>query len=400
MSKASPAGRAAQPAAGGQGSRRWTTPRDLQRQLGRLWERGELLRPLVDGTARFPLRLALKAVRDWVAALTAQPALRIEWREVRHRVQGQQRLPDAAWVDTLDDALVWLAKRNDAARFAKIVAMTRANCPALIPWLCRRPLSAIDLAEVWPRLLAVVSWMATHPRPGIYLRQVDVPGVHTKFIEAHRSVLAEMLDLVLPDGVIASEHTGVTRFAARYGFLDKPTAIRFRLLDERIASLPGTLYPDITLDAENFSRLDLPLRQVFITENETNFLAFPPIRDALVIFGAGYGWAALARAQWLAACTLRYWGDIDTHGFAILDQLRGRFAHVASFLMDRDTLMAHEAQWGEESDPVAHDLPRLTAIERALFDELRDNRIRRHLRLEQERIGFGYVHAAVRRLEP
>ena len=33
-------------------------------------------------------------------------------------------------------------------------------------------------------------------------------------------------------------------------------------------------------------------------------------------------------------------GDIDTHGFAILDTLRARFDHVESFLMDRDTLMA------------------------------------------------------------
>ena len=67
----------------------------------------------------------------------------------------------------------------------------------------------------------------------------------------------------------------------------------------------------------------LPARRVFITENETNFLAFPPAADAMVVFGAGYGWEALARASWLHRCQLHYWGDIDTHGFAILDQLRG-----------------------------------------------------------------------------
>jgi hypothetical protein len=47
---------------------------------------------------------------------------------------------------------------------------------------------------------------------------------------------------------------------------------------------------------------------------------------------------------------------------------------------------------------VRHDLPRLAADERALFDELRDNRIRRSLRLEQERIGFQWVQAALARL--
>jgi hypothetical protein len=92
---------------------------------------------------------------------------------------------------------------------------------------------------------------------------------------------------------------------------------------------------------------------------------------------------------------LHYWDGIDTHGFAILDQLRSHFAHVESFLMDRPTLMAHKMLWGEEADQVLHDLPRLIDPERALFDDLRDNRICKNLRLEQERIGFGRVRAAL-----
>jgi hypothetical protein len=114
-----------------------------------------------------------------------------------------------------------------------------------------------------------------------------------------------------------------------------------------------------------------------------------------VIFGAGYGWDALAKANWLKQCTIHYWGDIDTHGFAILDQLRRQFAHVESFLMDRATLMAHEPLWGHEDKPITHDLPHLTRSERELFDDLRDNRIRTGLRLEQEHVGYGRVQAAV-----
>ena len=73
-------------------------------------------------------------------------------------------------------------------------------------------------------------------------------------------------------------------------------------------------------------------------------------------------WEALARAVWLHRCQLHYWGDIDTHGFAILDQLRSYFPHVASFLMDRETLLTHRLHWGEEPEP-ARRLPRLTAQE-------------------------------------
>jgi hypothetical protein len=190
----------------------------------------------------------------------------------------------------------------------------------------------------------------------------------------------------------------MSQFAARYGFLEKPTRIRFRVLDERLRLISGSAFPDITLDSDTFASLDMPVRHVFITENETNFLAFPMAGGAIVIFGAGYGWDAMAKASWLAGCAVHYWGDIDTHGFAILDQLRSRFRHVSSFLMDRDTLNAHDMHWGEEPDQVLHDLPRLSSEERALFDDLRDNRIRKNLRLEQERLGFQWVTDALSRV--
>lgn len=382
---------------------KWSTPEDLRAQLARLWARGELLRDRVTGNVRFPLRLTLRtpasadvtdrfdAVRAWAAALAAATPLRIEWQEVRHRVQGAQRLPAGAWVESLADALAWLGKRREHERFCGLLALTRQAQPALLAWIEKRPLQALELSAEWPRLLAVVAWLVDHPRPGIYLRQVDLPGVHTKFIEAHRGVLAELLDLALPADAVDSSKTGVSQFAARYGFLEKPKRIRFRVLDPAIRVLSGPTYPDLSVDAESFSRLEIAVRRVFITENETNFLAFPPLRDAIVIFGAGYGWDALARSHWLNNCAMHYWGDIDTHGFAILDQLRGYFAHVDSFLMDRKTLEAHSAVWGSEDKPLRADLHRLRPEECALYDDLRDNRIRAGLRLEQEYVGFNWL---------
>jgi hypothetical protein len=66
--------------------------------------------------------------------------------------------------------------------------------------------------------------------------------------------------------------------------------------------------------------------------------------------------------------------------------------------MDRETLMQHQAYWGEEANQVLHDLPRLTTDERMLFDDLRDNRIQDNLRLEQERVDFGWVKNRLHRL--
>ncbi len=382
----------------------WTTPADLCVQVQRLWDRGDLLRASVSDAAPWPVRLTLKSpsaadlsdcfesVRDWVRAVAGTPHVRIEWREWNHRVQGMQRLPAAVWVDTLEAALALVGKAREVQRFEALWQQTVAVQPALREWVRRRPLQALDLADRWERLLAVVAWLQAHPQPAVYLRQVDAQGVDSKFIEAHRGVLTELLDLALPPEAVDTRASGTAQFARRFGFLEKPVRIRFRLLDPAMPSLPGCHeQPDITLDATSFAALALPIDRLFITENETNFLAFPQMEKAIVVFGAGYGWDALARATCLHRCRLYYWGDIDTHGFAILDQLRGYFPHVASLLMDRETLLAHRLHWGEEPEPARHDLSRLTTDESAIYDELRFDCLQPRLRLEQERIGYDWL---------
>jgi hypothetical protein len=391
----------------------WTTPADLRAQVQKLWDKGDLLRPCVQGATMPPQRLRLTGptstelterfdeVRAWMADLrrgasvNSAPHYRIVVREFRHRVLGANAVPDEVWLDTLDDALALIGKQKDSKRFISLVHLTREQQPALLPWLEKRPLNALALADAWPRLLAVVSWLQDHPHPVIYLRQVDLSGVDSKFIEANRGVLSELLDLALAPEAIDPSATGTSQFCRRYGFKDKPLRIRFRLLDSQIALLPDACEQDIGVTQAAFEQLELPISRVFITENEVNFLAFPPLPGSLVIFGAGYGFDVLVGARWLLEREIYYWGDIDTHGFAILDQLRAHLPHVQSLLMDRATLLAHAAQWGEEPQPVSRDLPRLTVKEAALFDELRDNRLRAGLRLEQERIGFGWLQQAL-----
>ena len=192
--------------------------------------------------------------------------------------------------------------------------------------------------------------------------------------------------------------TGAAGFARRYGFLDKPERIRFRVLDPAHALFPldsdqDARRQDVTLDATTFAALDTRVSRVFVTENEINFLAFPGVEGGMVIFGAGYGFESICRAHWLSRCRLHYWGDIDTHGFAILDELRSQFGHVESFLMDRETFLAFKPLWGTERSPTDRDLPMLTAEERSLYDDLRYDRIGSNVRLEQERIGFEWVRS-------
>lgn len=387
----------------------WTTPADLRAQVSKLWDRGELLAGVAQGAGLFPKRLVLKGptsteigdrfdeVRQWSTALRGIAHCRLTMREFRHRVFGANTLPDEAWIDSFDDAIAFIGKERETARFSALLDVTRQREPRLIAWLAKRPLRALELAEVWDRLLDVCVWLDAHPRPAVYLRQMDIADVHTKFIETYRGVLAELLDCVLPEDAIDTARSGLSQFAGRYGFREKPLRIRFRVLDPRKALFqPASSEQDMTLDAGTFARLDPAVSRVFITENEINFLAFPAVEDSMVIFGAGYGFEMLTNASWLSHRRIHYWGDIDTHGFAILDQLRNQFDHVESFLMDRETLLAFQSQWDREDKQTLRDLPRLNREEAALYDDLRDNRLRDKLRLEQEKIGFGWVEGAVK----
>lgn len=387
----------------------WTTPDDIKAQVRKLWDQGLLLASLAGGEVPFPRRMAFRGpgsrdlsvcfgeVKDWIARLSEQSGLyRIEWRGVNHRVIGNNRIPAAIWVDSLEDALGLIGKRRDADRFATLVARTRELRPELIPWLAKRPLRALELEDDWTRLLAITSWLLGHPRPGVYLRQINLPGVHSKFVEAHRGVLDELLNLLLPPDAIDANFTGVGGFCRRYGFREKPERVRFRALSaEAIPALTGP-DRDVTLTGSDFAALNPPANTVFITENEINFLGFPSVSNAIVLFGAGYGFGSLADASWLKTRRIHYWGDLDTHGFAILNQLRELFPHTVSFLMDERTLLAHRPFWETELRPERGELHRLNVEEHTLYCRLRDNHWGDRVRLEQERIGFDFLTDALK----
>lgn len=394
-------------------SNAWTTPGELRERVARLWRRGVLPAALVSNEALFPQRFALKtptsaelserfdAARAWIASLQKLPHCRLELRTVKHRVLGSNTLPQAVWIDSADDALALIGKRADAKRLQTVAAALRERQPALLPWLARKPLRALDHGDDWPQLLALIDWLQMRPRPNIYLREIDAAGVDSKFIETRRALLAELLDLVLPaDTLDLDAGRGVGGFHRRYGFRDKPQRVRLRLLDAGVAPWATPLGDDISIDAARFATLAPEVRRVLVTENEINFLTLPALPHSLAVFGAGYGFEALADADWLRGCALYYWGDIDTHGFAILDQLRGTHPHARSLLMDRDTLLAHRPQWGEETRPARRTLTRLDADEQALYDDLCRDTIAPRLRLEQERIAYRRVRAALDRLQP
>jgi hypothetical protein len=391
----------------------WTKPEDIRLKLRHEWEKGRIQATILGGEAIFPLRIPLRgpstqdlsrqfpAAREWIASLAAAAkeqaglSYTLEWREIQHRQLGRNRIPVAAIIETEEDALTMIGKKRDATLLRQLATTILNEFPELGPWIVKHPHLVLRSAELWPRLLSLLGQIAQNPRPGVYLRSLNIPGIDTKFIEQHRGLLGELLDIVLLPESIDRQYTGKGGFEQRYGFKPKPVMVRFRMLDQRLC-INGL--SDLTVVNDEFAGLSLPVKRVFITENEINFLAFPECAESMVIFGSGYGFDHLTPAEWLRDKEMFYWGDIDTHGFAILDQLRSRFPTARSLLMDRDTLLSHRDFWGKEESPTNRELERLKPEEKSLYDDLRHDRLAPALRLEQERIGFARAKSAILRI--
>ena len=392
----------------------WTTPRDLQAQLERLWQRGRLLSSELLSEDFYPLRLHLKRpgskelssrfaeVRDWIRELEqgSRPVrgygYEIAWEEVNHRELGRNRVPASIFVPAAEDALRLIARTRDARRFRKLCAETVNEFPGLHDWLARRPLALLEHGHEWPRILAVLRWFRAHPRPGLYLRQLEIADVDSKFIEHRKGLLSQLLDRIMPESSLDLEATGIKGFERRFGLRAKPVTVRFRLLDSHLA-IDGLT--DLTVPVSEFAARRLSVTQVFVTENEVNGLAFPVVPDSMVIFGLGYGVDLLYEVPWLRDLPLHYWGDIDTHGFAILNRLRTVFPQARSLLMDRGTLLDHKLMWVEERKPHRGVLTHLNPDEQALYRDLQDDRLGNGVRLEQERVSYTCLKEALAALQ-
>ena len=226
-----------------------------------------------------------------------------------------------------------------------LAEQAKAECPRLVGWLERHPVQGPGAGRrLGHDLLATVRWIDERQLPGMYLRQVDVPGVDTKFIEqAQAACSTELLDLQLDPAQDRPGGPGLR------GPLRVPPQAGLRAPADRQS--PAARFTELAVRADELAAPPPGVTRAYIVENEITYLAFPLAPDAIVIFGGGYAVDVLERLDWLADLDLVYWGDLDTHGFAILNRLRRRFPHARSILMDRETLLAHRSQWVHRADP-------------------------------------------------
>lgn len=388
----------------------WTEPAAILATLRRRWGSGRYLRAHARGDRWEPVRIPIRGpesielldrfdeVRRWAAsfapgALGVRPGLTIEHRTVRGRSLGSNQVPARAVVPTFEDLCSVLGTGADVEALDALLMRTRVRLPALVPWLADHPMAALDQRAVWTKLLATVEWVLANDTGATYIRHVDVEGVDTKFIERHRRLLSHLLILALPPGRVDSSGAA-GGFARRFGFLAKPAYTRFRILDTSISLFPPGI-TELTLRTDELARAELAVRTVFVVENEMSYLVFPAMARAIVIFGSGFASGGLAGLPWLVQKEVVYWGDIDTHGFDILSRLRAHLPNVSSMLMDRRTLLAHQAHWTTEPNPTARQLKHLVPSEQFAYRDLVENRYGTAVRLEQERLPLSTLRRAL-----
>jgi hypothetical protein len=381
------------------------TPADVIAVLRKRWDTGVFLVMFARGQDWQPLGIPIRGptagelasrfadarawATQWERAGESLP--RIESKRIGGRAIGSNDIPDRLWVDTYDQLWSLLRVGPSVRRLTDLADATARSCPRLAGWLAAHPMTVLRLQDCWTQILATVRWIDDSQRAGMYLREVDVPGVDTKFIERHRGLLADLLDLQL-DGARIDTDIPRTDFVRRYGFRGKPDYVRFRL-PAASSGLGG--FTELSVRCDELTAVPAGITTVYVIENEITYLAFPLSTGMMAIFGSGYGVSALRSLNWLSSVSLSYWGDLDTHGFAILDRLRASFPSVRSMLMDRETLLAHRSQWVTEPSPARALLTRLDTGEAALYRDLSSGEFGPAVRLEQERIRFSVIETAL-----
>lgn len=369
----------------------WTRPTDIRAQVRKRWDDGSLLRayaagepfPVIEVPIRGP-RVSeiggdLGTVQDWSATLESgrhgDRHYALTYSDVGGRLIGRNQLPHRAAVSSYDQAWTLLGVTAEVRWYDEVLQLTAVE-PVVRAWVAAQPLKAVGLLAEWPQLLSAYRWLDDHRGSARYLREITAPGVDTKLVERHRGVLAALLGV----------STSPTAFLLDLGLVARPELLRLR-------AHPGTFgsLSDLTVRVDELRVAEVSVRSAVIVENEITFLSMPVPRDGMVLWGKGFEVDRSGSLPWLRSADVHYWGDLDTHGFAILNRLRAWLPQTRSFLMDRPTLLEHQERWGHESMPTRARLDRLSSEEAAVYDDLVSDRLGDRVRLEQERIDWAWA---------
>ena len=231
-------------------TRTWTRVEQLVSTLQKRWDSGRYLRAYAAGDKWAPITLPVKGpsaedlldhfdeARKWTADFerdagsggTGSERFSVDYRMLRGRNLGVNRIPARIRIDSFQQLCDLLDRTSEVRALDSLLEETRQCVPSASSWVAGHPLVALGYRDVWDKVLTTVVWITTRENCGLYLRQIDVPGVDTNIREGHRKLLDELLTAVLPPDRIDHSWSRAD-FTRRFGFLAKPGYTRFRLLD-------------------------------------------------------------------------------------------------------------------------------------------------------------------------
>lgn len=311
----------------------------------------------------------------------------IEYKEVLKKNFGKQTLPSVIKFESDVDYLRYIQKTKNFSLFKTSIKKI-LTFPELNGWIESNTKKVIKHSEIWDDLLKVCQYFHHNPFPNLYIRELPI-DVHTKFIEENKAIISELLAYIIPEYIDTQESLFEKRFHLKY---NEPL-IRLLVLDKGFAEQFFSGIDDISVKQSDFERLSIPVENVIILENKTNFsniynfLTLPHLDKTIAIFGKGFGLGSLKNAAWLKEVNIFYWGDIDAQGFQILSQLRSYFPEVVSVMMDFRTIELFKDVCGQGKPTTVENLAYLSEEEIALFSYVKNE----NLRLEQEKIRHDYA---------
>ncbi|TFZ04580.1 hypothetical protein EZ242_02190 [Ramlibacter rhizophilus] len=257
-------------------------------------------------------------------------------------------------------------------------------------------LEAASDADV-ERLVAVATWVLANPDSGLYLRQLPILGLDTKWIESgqRRAVAALVCSL---RGAIDAGGDSERDFLRLCGLRTPESRVRVMVLDPELRKSIGGVR-DFQAPVSELASLNWAPRATLFVENLASAYSLPEMKATVAVVGLGRAVTLAGAFPWASRSQTFYWGDIDTDGLEILSLARGVFPNVRSVLMEHATLLHFRDRWvaeGTVNGRAARE--RLTAEERGLYEELLANEWpgwsgSHGVRLEQERLDWPYVEA-------
>lgn len=333
------------------------------------------------------------SVREWVAAWSAWtgPA-EIVWEKRQWPRLGAQRLPASVVIQTpaavaaiIGEPVRWTTALD---RYRRLTTRWPALAQGLV-LTSKFSMLADYPAEDFERLFALLTWLETNSASNLYLRQLPVHGLDTKWVEQRIGVVTSLLRAIL-----GTPEAG--DFYDLCGIHKPPDRIRIRILCPELRRIIGGLC-DIEGPVEELAKLAMAPAACLIVENLETGLAMPDMDGVVCIMKLGNAVSVLGQLPWLKNTRAVYWGDIDTHGFAILDRARKVLPQLKSILMDKATLLAHKALCGREPAQCPDiELLQLTHEEMLVYGGLRISTWGEQLRLEQERLPWDVALAILR----